>query len=129
MFEQDFIMRIIHEMVRAVLHLVFHVSMDNPFMETAEEEEAKNNLLHLNELTKDGHIVEAENALDDLADGENMQNLKVALLFYSHLNEQTDEFLEENDFSREEVKDGLKRMMNRYGFDEMAETLLPKTKA
>lgn len=129
MFEQDFIMRTIHEMVRAVLHLVFHVSMDNPFMETAEEEEAKNNLLHLNELTKDGHIVEAENALDDLADGENMQNLKVALLFYSHLNEQTDEFLEENDFSREEVKDGLKRMMNRYGFDEMAETLLPKTKA
>ena len=127
MFEQDFIMRTIHEMVRAVLHLVFHVSMDNPFMETAEE--AKNNLLHLNELTKDGHIVEAENALDDLADGENMQNLKVALLFYSHLNEQTDEFLEENDFSREEVKDGLKRMMNRYGFDEMAETLLPKTKA
>lgn len=129
MFEQDFIMRTIHEMVRAVLHLVFHVSMDNPFMETAEEEEAKNNLLHLNELTKDGHIVEAENALDDLADGENMQNLKVALLFYSHLNEQTDEFLEENDFSRKEVKDGLKRMMNRYGFDEMAETLLPKTKA
>ncbi|MGN0485203.1 MAG: DUF6483 family protein [Lachnospiraceae bacterium] len=126
MFEQDFVMRMIHEMVRSVLRLVFHVDGDNPFEETAEDTQAKNNLMRLNSLTDDGHIAQAEDELDDLADGENQQDLKIALLFYSHLNEQSDEFLEKNGFTRQEVKDGLGRIMERYGLGSMAETFLPK---
>ena len=126
MFEQDFVMRMIHEMVRSVLRLVFHVDGDNPFEETAEETQAKNDLMRLNGLTDDGHIAQAENELDDLADGEDQQDLKIALLFYSHLNEQSDEFLEKNGFSRQEVRDGLSRIMKRYGLGGMAETFLPK---
>ena len=38
-----------------------------------------------------------------------------ALLFYSYLNRQSDEFLEENDFDKEKIKEGLMFIAKQYG--------------
>lgn len=40
----------------------------------------------------------------------------IALLFYSYLNDKTDEFLEANDFSREEIILGIENVTDRFGF-------------
>lgn len=53
-----------------------------------------------------------------------MVNLKVALAFYDLLNSKSNDFLEEHDYSREEVEEGIQRVMKLYGYGELAETLL-----
>ena len=63
----------------------------------------------------DGKINEAENRLYDLISDTDGNRFKIALLFYSYLNDKTDEFLEANDFSREEIKSGLENAADRFG--------------
>ena len=46
-----------------------------------------------------GEINEAENRLYDLISATDMNSLEVAILFYSYLNDKTDDFLEANDFT------------------------------
>lgn len=50
-----------------------------------------------------------------------MANLEVALLFYSYLNDKEDEFLQKNNFSRDEIKSGIKELVSRYGLTGMAD--------
>ena len=57
----------------------------------------------------------------ELVDGEDKQKLKTALLFYNYLNDKEDSFLEEHDFSRDEIRDGVKRVASLYGVAGMVE--------
>lgn len=41
----------------------------------------------------------------------------MALLFYSYLNDKSDEFLEAHNYGRDEIKAGLKDITVRYGVD------------
>jgi len=45
----------------------------------------------------------------------------MALLFYSYLNDKPDEFLKEHNFSRDEIKLGLRDVTARYGIGTFAE--------
>lgn len=124
MFEQDYVMRLIRQMVRAILKMLFHIDTDSPTEELLKESEEKETLVTLLDLVDKGSINEAENNLSDLTSDGSMSGLKIALLFYSYLNDKTDDFLEKNDFSREEIKLGLKDVALRYGLDNIAETFL-----
>lgn len=124
MFEQDYIMRLIKEMIRMALKLLFHIDTDSPTAELLEEKVAKETLDRLLDLVDSGSINQAENELYELLKQENMTNLEIALLFYSYLNDKEDDFLEKHDFSREEIRTGLKEVISRYGFDGIAETFL-----
>lgn len=116
MFEQDYIMRIIKEIIRVILKLLFNFEADAPTEELINQIEQKENLNHLISLADNGNINEAENELFELASGKDMENLKTALLFYAYLNDKTDDFLNQNNFSREEIKEGLKNLISKYGF-------------
>ena len=59
-----------------------------------------------------GKINEAKNRLYDLTGDTDVNSLEVALLFYSYLNDKTDDFLETNDFSRDEIKSGLENVLD-----------------
>lgn len=124
MFEQDYIMRLIKEMVRAILKLIFQIDMDSPTAELLEESEERATLEALLDLVDAGRINEAENRIYEITEGLDQSHLEIALLFYSYLNDKSDDFLEENNFSRNEVKQGLQDIASRYGFDSMAEIFL-----
>lgn len=49
-----------------------------------------------------------------------MDNLLVGLTFYSYLNDKEDEELEEANFSREKIQDGITRLLSAYGLENMA---------
>ena len=66
MFEQDYIMRLIKEMVRTLLKLLFHIDTDSQTEELLKEREEKETLNALLELVDGGEINEAENRLYDL---------------------------------------------------------------
>ena len=121
MFEQDYIMRLVKEMVRAILKLIFNIDTESPTAELLEEQEEKETLDRLLRLVDNGSINQAENELYELLAEENKTNLKIALLFYSHLNEKDNAFLEEYNFSREEVEEGLRTVVAQYGLSGIEE--------
>lgn len=124
MLEQDYVMRLIKEMVRAILKLLFNINTESPTVELLENKEEKETLENLLDLVDAGKINEAENRLYDLMSAADMGSLEIALLFYSYLNDKTDEYLEENDFCREEIKLGMENVVDIFGLSSIAEIML-----
>ena len=124
MFEQDYIMRLIKELVRTLLKLLFHIDIETPTAELLENMEEKYVLENLLELVDAGKINEAENQLIEMLSGGDRNKLEMALLFYAYLNEKTDEFLQENHFSRKEIKEGIEAAAARYGITNVSEIFL-----
>lgn len=124
MFEQDYVMRLIKEMVRAILKLVFHIDTEAPTVELLEDAEEKEALETLLDMVDVGDINGAENRLYDLISDGNQNSLQIALLFYSYLNDKPEEFLTSHDFSREEIKLGIETVVSDFGLHGMAETFL-----
>lgn len=133
MYEQDYIMRLIREMVRALLKFLFQIDMENPTEELFEERSQKETYQILQKLIDAGEINEAENRLYALLDtgdrnkpaetklAGTTSDLKLALLFYAYLNEKTDDFLEAHDYSREEIQAGLDQIISQYGLQGIPE--------
>ncbi|MDE6748531.1 MAG: hypothetical protein K2K21_05625, partial [Lachnospiraceae bacterium] len=92
MFEQDYIMRLIKEIIRVLLKMLFHIDTDAPTAEVLSETEQRETLDNLLDAVDHGKISEAENKVCELTSDGDMDNLEVALLFYSYLNDKTDDF-------------------------------------
>jgi hypothetical protein len=124
MFEHDYIMRLIHEIVRALLKLLFKIDMDKKEVLIFTEKEAETKYDELLNLIDKGEINEAENKLLDELNPEDIQCYKIALMFYSYLNEKDIDFLEEHNFTKNEIIDGLKYVSEIYGYGSIANALL-----
>ncbi len=124
MYEQDYIMRLIKEMIRALLQLIFHIDTEFSMEEMLKDSEVKATLDALLDMVNEGKINEAENVIYEITEDCEYKNLETALLFYSYLNEKPDEFLEKNNFSRDEVQEGLLEIVSRYGLGSIVDTFL-----
>lgn len=124
MFEQDYIMRLIKELIRMALKMLFGIDTQSPTAELIEEKEQKETLDRLLDLVDGGNIDQAENELYELLSPGNMMNLEIALLFYSYLNDKEEDFLVKHDFSREEIKTGLSAVLSQYGLNNLGEMFL-----
>jgi len=121
MYEQDYIMRIIKEMIRTILKLLFHIDVESPDETLLKDTECKAKLNKLRQMFENGDINGAENMLFTWIDKTRADGLMTGILFYYYLNEKSDAFLEEHGFSRDEVKQGLSDWVSGYGFDELFE--------
>ena len=117
MYEQDYIMRVIREMVRMILKLIFNIDTEKVTEDILDRESEREKLHKLLELIENGKINDAENRLYELLDKGDSDSLKLALIFYSYLNEKEEDFLVINNFSREEIKLGLKDVTSKFGYD------------
>lgn len=124
MFEQDYIMKLIKEMVRAILKLLFNIDTDSPSAELLENAEEQQMLDELLDMVDNGLINEAENKIYEITEEGKKTDLEIALLFYSYLNDKSDEFLKTHNYSRDEIMAGLKDVTVRYGVDGFAEMFL-----
>lgn len=124
MFEQDYVMRLITEIIRTILKLLFNIDTVSPTVELLENKEEKETLENLLDMVDTGKINEAENKLYDLITDTDMNSLKVALLFYSYLNDKTDDFLEASEFSRDEIKLGIENVADIFGLSNIAKMFL-----
>ena len=107
MLQDDYILRQIREMVRAVMKMLFQVSAVELTPDVIEDTDARQILTNLTDLADNGKIDEAENQLYEMTCDGDRQNLEIGLLFYYHLNGKDDEFLEASNFSREEIMMGI----------------------
>ena len=124
MFEQDYMMRQIKSWVRALLRMLFQVDTEDPNRELLESDQ-QTTFSRMIDSVENGSIGEAEDMLfEHLEESGEQKDLKMALLFYSYLNEKSDKFLAANGFSREEVKEGLSDVLSEYGLEDFAELFL-----
>lgn len=118
--DKDYVMRIIHEWIRTLIKLIFNKDIDQD-NDTEIPLEVMEKYRKLIAMIDDGEINEAENILlDGLKEGDRAY-FEMSLLFYEKLSGKTDEFLAEHDYSREEVVDGLKYVVNYYGYGSLLE--------
>ena len=75
MVEQDYIMRLIKELVRAILKVIFHTDIDMPSVEMLKDSQRRCALEELLNLIDRGEINEAENRLSELLEDGGGQEL------------------------------------------------------
>ena len=121
MLQDDYILRQIREMVRAVMKMLFQVRAVELTPDVIEDTDARQILTNLTDLADNGKIDEAENQLYEMTCDGDRQNLEIGLLFYYHLNDKDDEFLEASNFSREEIMMGIQDLAERYNLSGIAE--------
>ena len=121
MFEQDYIMRMIKELIRGMLKIVFNIDTPDPTMELLKNAEQLQTTEALLKMSDDGRINEAENRLFCVVEEGSTEDLKMALVFYAHLNEKSDTFLEEHSFSRQEIRSGLRDISHKAGIEGLVD--------
>lgn len=122
--EKDYIMRMIKEMVSVLFSIIFgkqYVSVD---------EERKNgyevsgtDLNDLLAMIDNGQINEAENLMLDDLDYSDKKELAAALLFYQYLSEKKKDFLQDHDYSDEEILDGAKQVLQKAGYGDIVKVM------
>ena len=118
--EKDYIMRMIKEMVRVLFSLAFgkkYVSVELE-KENKYEVSGKNLKIFLNMIDL-GQINEAENILLDSIDYTNNNEVIEVALFYQYLSEKDNKFLENNNYTKEEVLSGFKQLLVQSGYNNL----------
>ena len=118
--EKDYIMRMIKEMVRVLFSLMFgkkYVSVELE-KENKYEVSGKNLKIFLNMIDL-GQINEAENILLDSIDYTNKNEVMAVALFYQYLSEKDNQFLENNNYTKEEVMSGFKQLLMQSGYTDL----------
>lgn len=123
--EKDYIMRMIKEMVRMLISLVLGKS----YVQVELPPESKygisgDRLSKWKEMIDEGYINDAENILLGSMDYTNREMIAELVFFYEYTSEKDDAFLEQHNYSREEVLEGLKQLASRTGYENMMEIYL-----
>ena len=120
MFEQDYIMRQIQQIIQILMKIIFKIDTPSPetflIKEIGKREQADDMLRNIDS----GNIAEAEQMLFTTIKNRTLDDLLVALVFYSHLNEKDDDFFETNNYSRSYVENSIKRLLSEYGLEHLA---------
>ena len=118
--EKDYIMRIIKEMARVLFSLMLGKKYVAVEMERNNGYEVSGRKLNeLLGMIDCGEINRAENLLLESIDYSDKQSVAAAALFYQYLSEKEEGFLTEHDFSKEEVLDGMNRLLQKSGYGDV----------
>ena len=114
MLTQDWMMRQIETMTLAIAKLMFHKDSAEYEMRGGQEALTAADSLHasLNALLREGRVAEGE---DLLFSSLNTEDPEAAVDFYFRLNLLSDQELEAGNFSRQEIEEGLRDVMDQYG--------------
>ena len=115
--EKDYIMRMIKEMVS----VLFSILLGKQYVSVDEErkngyEVSGTDLNDLLDMIDNGQINEAENLMLDDIDYSDKKGLAAALLFYQYLSEKKKDFLQDHDYSDEEILEGAKQVLKKAGY-------------
>ena len=121
MFQNDYIIKQIEMMTKFLAKLVFgkeSPEYDVIFDAMGNTSDEGTLALKLRQMIDSGEINEADNLLfDTIGNGENVGYLEVALDFYSKLSDLDEKKLDECDFSRIEILEGLDNVKKIYGIE------------
>ena len=122
-YEQDYIMRMIKDMTRMIAKLLLGKEAPQYMLPDAQPDDkgldgdSGSFYRRLIQMADAGEINEAENLLTDYLDqgSGSKEELEVALGFYVYINEMSNDFLDEHEYSREEIYQGLESLSTQFG--------------
>ena len=118
--EKDYIMRMIKEVVRVLFSLAFGKEYVSVELEKENKYEVSGkNLKNFLDMIDLGQINEAENILLDSIDYTNKNEVMAVALFYQYLSEKDNKFLENNNYTKEEVLSGFKQLLMKSGYSDL----------
>lgn len=120
MLKNDYIMRKIEEWISMILEFVFKIDKNSSPEKLLKLEESKEVLKDLKSKIDIGNINEAEDSLFEMLKHKTQDSLLIGLLFYSYLNEKDSKFLNEHDFERDEIKTGIKDLLNEFNMNNLS---------
>lgn len=115
LLERDFIMRSIHNMIRAILKFIFHIDSADGQPISLDDGELEDKMVRLMELVQKGRAPDAEALLYAQLDSSRREQLRLALAFYDALNEMDDPALEQCGFNREQIRLGIAHAAQLFG--------------
>ena len=110
-YQKDWLMRQIESMIAAILHFLSHSSKQDHDVQISQSLSDE-----IDYFLERGDICGAENWIYENLDDQDIQWLRISVCFYGKLNSYSDEYLEEHNFSREEIISGLTDVSERFGF-------------
>jgi hypothetical protein len=113
-YENDWVMRQINMLVQFAARVIFHKdTVEYDIEDESNLTDTDDLYLKIQKLLQEGKICEAEDLLfENQSDTE--AYLTLALDFYQKLSKMSDEELEQHNFSRQEIYDGLKEVLFRF---------------
>ena len=117
-YQKDYLMRLIEDIVRIVARIFFGKDYVS-YRYIDETVLSRTDLWYrqLMELIEQRRLGEAEDILFAGLDTGNRDHMSVALDVYMAMNALSDDELENADFTRQEIKDGLKKITSLFGID------------
>ncbi len=115
-YQKDYILREIESLIHVITD-VFLGEETIEYLPTGKQEDKEVDHLYfeMQKLLKEEKINEAENELFDKISISHRGYLKIAIHFYQQINQLSDEALAKQNFSREEIEQGIKEVMNLFG--------------
>lgn len=121
-FEQDYLMRMIKEMVKTILYMLTGKKGAEYELPLEEQYTSSEGFYReLLDLVNDGKINEAENLLYEKIDYTNKNDVSDAIAFYGYINQLDDEFLEAHNYTREEISMGIRKVAGAIGMAGIAD--------
>ena len=115
-YENDFIMRQVRDITRILAKILFRQNTATYEYQTEDHTTASDSLYaRLIAMVDEGKINEAENRLFEELECDEEGIFEAALGFYDYLNSLPEEFLEEHNYTRDEVKEGAQSLADRKG--------------
>ena len=122
--EKDYIMRMIKEIARVLASVMLgkkYVQVELPV--ESKYQISGDKLHHMKTMVDRGEINEAENELLDRIDYANKEDLAEAMFFYEYAASKGDEFLVANNYSLEEIRDGIQQLAEDAGYGNIINML------
>lgn len=122
--EKDYILRMIKDLTKSIAHLILGKSeIEYELPEESEYSRVDTLYVKLIELVNMGQINEAEDLLFDEINPSDMRQFEMAMSFYLYLNDFGDDYLEKNNYSRDEITEGIRSICKEYGLSSMVDFL------
>lgn len=123
--KQDYILRIVEQIITLIMERSLGTGKKEELQNQISNDKNINYMYErLKYLIDTGNINESENQLFDFIKDNSLGYLRLALLYYDYLNSKSEEFLEKNNFSREEIKDGLLDISKNFGYENIVSIYL-----
>lgn len=110
-YQKDWLMRQIENMIAAIIHFLTQTTKPEDevlILQSLSEE--------IDRFLEQGDICGAENLIYENLDDQDIHWLRISVCFYGKLNSYSDEYLEEHNFSRDEIISGLTDVSERFEF-------------
>ncbi len=122
--DKDFILRMINDLVKSIAFIILGKN-DIDYELPSDNNYSNTDLLYMKliNMSNEGKINEAEDILFDKINTSNINELEMAFSFYLHLNNFSDNYLEKNNYSRDEISEGIKSICDRYNILNKVEFL------